>query len=270
MHARMQAHTEQCMVLRKQTAHRPCCSLCATPGTGEAPTRGRASRAVRAAGQGPLPAQQQGPGESDIQLLVASAWPACAHVHVAAADWTPQHFAERLVGTRLHAAPWPVTPELRSPSCAEAGVLPVLALLLAPQGPEKEARLAALVGRISEICGKRGVMIKPFFDDAATDDHSGNRSLFWTRVVWAPCKRAGAGSICWACNKLLNLQPLWQSGPHSVPSQLPPVCCPVLHSCAVRARDPRAVQAVPQRQGEAPGCCAQHSAGEQLLLVPTR
>lgn len=79
--------------------------------------------------------------------------------------------------TRLHGADYPVPTELAhgSASCADAAVLPVLALLLlAPQGPEKEARLAALVGRISEICGKRGVMIKPFFDDAATDDHSGN------------------------------------------------------------------------------------------------
>jgi hypothetical protein len=41
------------------------------------------------------------------------------------------------------------------------------------QGPEKEARLAALTGRIAEICGKRGVMIKPFFDDAAQDEKSG-------------------------------------------------------------------------------------------------
>lgn len=49
------------------------------------------------------------------------------------------------------------------------------ALRCVQQGPEKEARLAALIGRIGEICGKRGVMIKPFFDDAATDDHSGER-----------------------------------------------------------------------------------------------
>eukprot|EP00877_Chromochloris_zofingiensis_P005200 jgi/Chrzof1/14681/Cz09g11260.t1 len=39
-------------------------------------------------------------------------------------------------------------------------------------GPEKEARVADIVARISEICGKRGVLIKPFFDDAAQDDHS--------------------------------------------------------------------------------------------------
>jgi hypothetical protein len=32
------------------------------------------------------------------------------------------------------------------------------------QGPEKEACLAELTARISGICGKRGVMIKPFFD----------------------------------------------------------------------------------------------------------
>jgi hypothetical protein len=46
-------------------------------------------------------------------------------------------------------------------------------LLLHAQGPEKEARLAAFVRHISDVCGKRGVMIKPFFDDAAQDDHSG-------------------------------------------------------------------------------------------------
>uniref|UniRef100_A0A383W0A7 Uncharacterized protein n=2 Tax=Tetradesmus obliquus TaxID=3088 RepID=A0A383W0A7_TETOB len=39
-------------------------------------------------------------------------------------------------------------------------------------GPEKEACLAELTARIADICGKRGIMIKPFFDDAAQDDHS--------------------------------------------------------------------------------------------------
>ena len=51
------------------------------------------------------------------------------------------------------------------------------------QGPEKEARLAALVGRIGEICGKRGVMIKPFFDDAAQDDHSGGWVGGWVHIT---------------------------------------------------------------------------------------
>eukprot|EP00775_Hariotina_reticulata_P008738 gene8738-8918_t len=39
-------------------------------------------------------------------------------------------------------------------------------------GPEKEARLADITAHIADICGKRGVQIKPFFDDAARDDHS--------------------------------------------------------------------------------------------------
>ncbi|GBF96228.1 hypothetical protein Rsub_08773 [Raphidocelis subcapitata] len=39
-------------------------------------------------------------------------------------------------------------------------------------GPEREARLAEVMARVSEICGKRGILIKPFFDDAAQDDHS--------------------------------------------------------------------------------------------------
>ncbi|KAI8475036.1 MAG: flagellar associated protein [Monoraphidium minutum] len=39
-------------------------------------------------------------------------------------------------------------------------------------GPEKEAALAAVMARIGEACHKRGILLKPFFDDAAQDDHS--------------------------------------------------------------------------------------------------
>eukprot|EP00879_Flechtneria_rotunda_P009058 GHRR01009483.1.p1 GENE.GHRR01009483.1~~GHRR01009483.1.p1 ORF type:complete len:230 (+),score=78.34 GHRR01009483.1:148-837(+) len=39
-------------------------------------------------------------------------------------------------------------------------------------GPEKEAKLAELMSRISDTCSKRGILIKPFFDDAARGEHS--------------------------------------------------------------------------------------------------
>lgn len=57
--------------------------------------------------------------------------------------------------------------------CKQSDACLLWLLLLHAQGPEKEARIAALVRHISDVCGKRGVMIKPFFDDAAQDDHSG-------------------------------------------------------------------------------------------------
>jgi hypothetical protein len=62
-------------------------------------------------------------------------------------------------------------------------------LCCAVQGPDKEARLAALTGRIAEICGKRGVMIKPFFDDAAQDEKSGEQGsvhMWATSIITKP------------------------------------------------------------------------------------
>jgi hypothetical protein len=39
-------------------------------------------------------------------------------------------------------------------------------------GIDKEARLAEVTAHIADVCAKRGIMIKTFFDDAARDDHS--------------------------------------------------------------------------------------------------
>ncbi|KIY94280.1 hypothetical protein MNEG_13681 [Monoraphidium neglectum] len=47
-----------------------------------------------------------------------------------------------------------------------------LAACLVDIGEAKEARLGEVMARISNTCDKRGILLKPFFDDAAADDHS--------------------------------------------------------------------------------------------------
>ncbi len=39
-------------------------------------------------------------------------------------------------------------------------------------GDQDEALLQAVMQRLSDIVAKRGTPVKPFFDDAAADDHS--------------------------------------------------------------------------------------------------
>lgn len=72
-------------------------------------------------------------------------------------------------------------------------------------GPEKEARVADIVARISEICGKRGVLIKPFFDDAAQDDHSAKLYGHVTIPQFKQCLNVKVGQRCLPCSEILGL-----------------------------------------------------------------
>ncbi len=50
-----------------------------------------------------------------------------------------------------------------------------------PIGAQREAQLQDLLARIGDVCGKRGILLKPFFDDAAQVGGGGGGA--WGRCV---------------------------------------------------------------------------------------
>lgn len=65
------------------------------------------------------------------------------------------------------------------------------------QGPELEARVAQITARIAEVCGKRGIRIKPFFDDAAYE----SRTAVYGHVTRSQFKQVRL-SVTGACQAL--------------------------------------------------------------------
>lgn len=59
--------------------------------------------------------------------------------------------------------------------------------------PEKEAALADITARITGICSRRGVLLKPFFDDAAQDDHSAKLYGHVTHTQFKQCLNVKVG-----------------------------------------------------------------------------
>lgn len=54
-------------------------------------------------------------------------------------------------------------------------------------GPEKEARLDAIIKKIADKVYKRGTPVKPFFDDCALDDHSAKLFGHVTHTQFKQC-----------------------------------------------------------------------------------
>lgn len=62
-------------------------------------------------------------------------------------------------------------------------------------GDDKEGKLGRVLQRLSESCSKRGMMLKPFFDDAAADDNSTKLYGHVTVSQFKQCMNVKAGLI---------------------------------------------------------------------------
>jgi hypothetical protein len=73
--------------------------------------------------------------------------------------------------------------------------LPFPCLLVRDLGHEKEGLVYDITQRISDVCGRRGVLLKPFFDDAAQDDHSAKLYGHVTYAQFKQCLSVKVGVV---------------------------------------------------------------------------